>query len=122
MDAGLPRVEFEAHGRIASAVAKTRENRAPSDQKQRNSAFQAQFHRPGRLKSDRLLERELEIVDNFTAYLKSCMNDKVCEQFERIAQMRDLGLNSENGRIGVLFPGHFVDFLPVFSKHGEVDT
>lgn len=55
MDTGLPRLEFEAHGRIASAVAKTRENRASYDKNQRNSAFQAPFYRPGRFKTDRLL-------------------------------------------------------------------
>ena len=57
MDTGLPRLEFEAHGRIASAVAKTRENRASYDKNQRNSAFQAPFYRPGRFKTDRLLAR-----------------------------------------------------------------
>ena len=56
MDTGLPRLEFEAHGRIASAVAKTRENRASYDKNQRISAFQAPFYRPGRFKTDRLLE------------------------------------------------------------------
>src|SRR5574343_383369 len=57
MDAGLPRVEFETLGRIASAVGKTRANRAPSDKNQPISAFQPQFHQPGRLKTDRLLGR-----------------------------------------------------------------
>lgn len=68
------------------------------------------------------LEREVETVDNFTAYLKSCLNEKVREQFEHIAQMRDLGLNSENGRIGVLFPGHLVDFFPIFPEPVEGDA
>lgn len=67
------------------------------------------------------LEREVETVNNFIGYLKSCMNEKVRAQFEQIAQVRDLGLNSKNGRIGVLFPGHLVDFFPVFSKPGEGD-
>ncbi|HPU81903.1 hypothetical protein, partial [Accumulibacter sp.] len=48
-------MELEAHGRIASAVEKPRENRASSSKKQRISAFQSQFHRPDRLKPDRLL-------------------------------------------------------------------
>lgn len=68
------------------------------------------------------LEREVETVDNFTAYLKSCMADNVREDFERIAETRDLGWNSKNGRIGILFPGHLVDFYPVFSKTGEGDA
>ena len=55
MDAGLPCMEFEAYRRIASSVAKTKENRASSRKKQQISPFQAQFHRPVRLKPDRLL-------------------------------------------------------------------
>jgi hypothetical protein len=68
------------------------------------------------------LEREVETVNNLTTYLKSCMKEEVRAQFEYIAEMRDLGLNSENGRIGALFPSHLVDFLPVFSKPGEADS
>ena len=56
MDAGLPGVEFETHGRIASAVARKGGNRASSGQKQRISAFLARFLQLGRVKSDRLLE------------------------------------------------------------------
>lgn len=67
------------------------------------------------------LEREVETVNNFTAYLKSCMTEEVRSQFEHIAEMRDLGLNSENGRLGILFPGHLVDMLPVFSEPIEGD-
>lgn len=55
MDAGLPGVEFETHGRIASAVARKGGNRASSGQKQRISAFLARFLQLGRVKSDRLL-------------------------------------------------------------------
>lgn len=65
------------------------------------------------------LEREVETVDNFTTYVKSCMHDEVRKDFERIAKTRDLGWNSKNGGIGILFPGHLVDFYPVFSKPGE---
>lgn len=65
------------------------------------------------------LEREVETVRNFTEYLKSCMKEDVRAQFEHIAEMRDLGLNSENGRIGILFPNHLVDFFPVFSVPRE---
>ena len=56
MDAGLPGVEFETHGRIASAVARKGGNRASSGQKQRISAFLARFLQLGRVKSDRLLD------------------------------------------------------------------
>jgi hypothetical protein len=57
MDAGLPRVEFEALGRIASAVARTGGgNRAFSGKKQPIPAFNAQFSWGCWLKTDRLLE------------------------------------------------------------------
>lgn len=68
------------------------------------------------------LEREVATVNNFTAYLKSCMKEEIRAQFDYIAEMRDLGLNSENGRIGILFPSHLVDFFPVFSEPREGDT
>jgi len=68
------------------------------------------------------LEREVETVDNFIAYLQNCINEKLRVQFERITQVRDLGLNSQNGRVGILFPGHLVDFFPVFSEAGEGDA
>lgn len=64
------------------------------------------------------LEREVETIDNFTTYLKSCMKDEVRADFERIAGMRDLGWNVKDRRVGVLFPGHLVDFYPGFSKDG----
>jgi hypothetical protein len=69
MDAGLPRLEFEAHGRIAPAVAKTRGNRASSGTKQQNPAFHPPFHQLSRVKSDRLLAsdsrvRTLERLEN----------------------------------------------------------
>ena len=60
MDAGLPGVEFETHGRIASAVARKGGNRASSGQKQRISAFLARFLQLGRVKSDRLLGTVLQ--------------------------------------------------------------
>lgn len=65
------------------------------------------------------LEKEVETVDNFTSYLKSCLTDKAREDFERIAEMRDLGLNLDNGRVGILFSSHLVDFLPGFSDQSE---
>ena len=37
MDASLPRVEFETHGRITSAIGKTVRNRAPVTKNQPNS-------------------------------------------------------------------------------------
>jgi hypothetical protein len=68
------------------------------------------------------LEREVRTINSFTAYLKSCMKEEVRAQFEYLAEMRDLGLNSEDGRIGILFPSHLADILPVFSNPQEVDS
>ena len=62
MDAGLSRLEFEAHGRIASAVAKTRRIRASSSQIRQNPALQAQFLWLARLKSDGLLGARQELT------------------------------------------------------------
>lgn len=56
---------------------------------------------------------EIGVVDNFVAYLKSCLAPTVRAHFERISQTRDLGLNKENGRLGILFPGHLVDMFAV---------
>ena len=68
------------------------------------------------------LEKEVQTVENFTSYLKSCMTDNIRSQFEKISEVRDLGLNSKNGRIGILFPNHLVDVFPVFSKSSEEDA
>jgi hypothetical protein len=59
------------------------------------------------------LANEVAVVNRFTDYLKSCLAPNVRERFEHIAQMRDLGLNREDGRIGILFPGHLVDMIAV---------
>jgi hypothetical protein len=56
-------VEFETHGRIASAVAKTRENRVSSNKNRQISSILAQLHRPAQLKTDRLLEHRQQIAD-----------------------------------------------------------
>jgi hypothetical protein len=55
MDAGLPRLEFETHGRIASAVRKTRRDRASCTQYLPFRAVPLRDYPYRRLKSDRLL-------------------------------------------------------------------
>ena len=55
------------------------------------------------------LTAELRVIDEFVAYVLSCLQPDVREQIERIMQNRDLGLNKDTGRIGILFPGHLVD-------------
>lgn len=59
------------------------------------------------------LHKEVETVNTFIEYLKSCLKPQVREQIERISSVRDLGLNTANGRVGILFPGHLVDMWPV---------
>ena len=98
MDAGVPRVEFETLGRIASAVANTRENRAPSDKNQRISAFLAQLHQLGRLKSDRLLAvgvRILRFRDGLL-HTKSMVIDREITVFGTVnLDLRSFELNFE---------------------------
>lgn len=55
MDAGLPGVEFETHGRIASAVREARGNRAFFTKNRSNFARSAPLSLSWRGKSDRLL-------------------------------------------------------------------
>lgn len=60
------------------------------------------------------LAGEIEVVEHFIEYLNSRLKPDVRNHIERISQMRDLGLNKQNGRIGILFPGHLVDMFPMF--------
>jgi hypothetical protein len=55
------------------------------------------------------LSDEVATVKAFTEYLTTCMEPRIKEQIDRMAEMRDLGWNQQTGRIGVLFPGHLVD-------------
>ena len=56
MDAGLPRMEFETHGRSASVVAGNGEIRALITQFRDFRAVSGRFQRFRRLKLDRLLD------------------------------------------------------------------
>jgi hypothetical protein len=58
------------------------------------------------------LENEVEIVNDLITYIVSCLNEKIRKDFIQITQMRDLGMNSANGRIGILFPSFLSDFFP----------
>jgi putative SOS response-associated peptidase YedK len=80
MDAGLPRLEFEAHGRIAPAVAKTRGNRASSGTKQQNPAFHPPFHQLSRVKSDRLLVPHWAKDPTIGAKLNNARGESVAEK------------------------------------------
>ena len=52
---------------------------------------------------------ELEVVDDFIAYLLSTLTPAKRRFIELIAMKRDLGQNEEDGRLGILFPDHLVD-------------
>lgn len=64
-----------------------------------------------------VINNELKIVDSLTEYLLSCLVDQVREQVEYVAGQLFLAVNSENGRLGVLFPEWLVDMgtLPIDS-------
>lgn len=53
---------------------------------------------------------DIEAVDNFVAYVTSCLEPIVKEQVDFFANRRDLGFNKSTGRVGVLLPDHIVDF------------
>lgn len=56
------------------------------------------------------LDGEINIVTDFIDYIVSCVDPSLREQLMMIMDKRDLGLNKENGKIGVLLPDHVVDF------------
>ncbi|MFA6053328.1 MAG: hypothetical protein WC762_12120 [Methylobacter sp.] len=57
------------------------------------------------------LEGEVATVNAFIEYLTTCMTPAVKKQIDLMCEKRDLGWNSQNGRIGVLFPDHLVDMF-----------
>lgn len=67
------------------------------------------------------LHKEVETVNALIDYLKSCLKPQVRDDIERVSSVRDLGLNTTNGRVGILFPGHLVDMWPVTepAREGE---
>jgi hypothetical protein len=65
------------------------------------------------------LSNEVQTVDEFIQYLSSCMTSEIKEQIDIMAEKRDLGWNQQNGRIGVLFPGHIADIHMVFGTNAE---
>lgn len=55
------------------------------------------------------LKHELSVVNEFTSYLVSCLDDPFRQQLELIADRYDLGLNTKTQRLGILFPPWLVD-------------
>jgi hypothetical protein len=57
---------------------------------------------------DKVFE-ELGIIDDFIAYVLSCLDDKLRPKIEYMLSRLELGLNTSNERVGVLFSGQLVD-------------
>ncbi|MCY3927997.1 MAG: hypothetical protein OXG81_06970 [Acidobacteria bacterium] len=53
---------------------------------------------------------ELEVVETFVDYVLSCLTTPVRQSFEHVLSRHELGYNSREDRVGVLFPEHLVDF------------
>lgn len=56
------------------------------------------------------VQDELRVVNEFIEYVLGCMKSAYMENVKFMSERRDLGLNKENGRIGVLLPDSVADF------------
>lgn len=61
---------------------------------------------------------DFDAVNGFITYVMSCLEDNVREQVEMLADRRDLGLNKKTNRLGLLLPGHIVDFGVSYVSEG----
>lgn len=68
------------------------------------------------------VNEELKIVDAFVDYLMDCLEPKVRQNIKAISEKFDLGLSLDDGRLGILFPNHLVDFGQFFNDHKENGT
>ena len=57
---------------------------------------------------DKVFE-ELDVVDSFIAYVLSCLQDNVRPKIEHMLGRLELGLNTRDKRLGVLFSERLVD-------------
>lgn len=55
------------------------------------------------------VNEELAAIDNFIIYVLSCLDDKVRPNIEYMLSRLELGLNTEDDRLGVLFSERLVD-------------
>jgi hypothetical protein len=55
------------------------------------------------------LEGEVAVVDDFVDYILSCLTPEARKNMQVIIRKGQLGLNQQNGRIGVLFADYLVD-------------
>ncbi|MBC3832523.1 hypothetical protein H8K33_13530 [Undibacterium amnicola] len=60
------------------------------------------------------LDQEIQTVENFVAYVLSCLKQNQREFMQAVLRKRDLATNIKDGRFGVLFPDHLIDSRPVF--------
>jgi len=57
---------------------------------------------------DKVFE-ELAVIDAFIAYVLSCLDDKIRPKIEYMLERLELGLNTREDRLGVLFSERLVD-------------
>lgn len=55
------------------------------------------------------LEKTLQAVDEFIAYVLTCLKPEVRQTIEYVMHRKELGRNLRTGRVGVLLPDHVVD-------------
>ena len=56
------------------------------------------------------IQDELDVVLEFIDYVLSCLSDPMRANVEQVLSKLELGYNVKDDRVGVLFPGHLVDF------------
>jgi len=64
----------------------------------------------------RHVQKEIETIDNFIAYIISCMTPAGKKNIEHVMARRDIGFNPANSRVGVLLPKSLPDFHMSFSN------
>jgi hypothetical protein len=63
------------------------------------------------------VREEVQTVEEFTAYLASCLTQRNQQIIASVCRKRDLGRNHEDSRIGILFPDHLVDMSTPNEEH-----
>lgn len=58
------------------------------------------------------VHEELSVVDGLVEYLLSCIDHRMRKDVEITIESFSLGINKEDGHLGVLFPAHVADFSP----------
>ncbi len=66
------------------------------------------------------VNEELAIIDDFITYVLSCLDDKVRPNIEYMLNRLELGLNTREDRLGVLFSERLVDSMAGPASDGSV--